>query len=68
MDGRGRALDNILVERLWPTVKYEAVSLHDYQTPKAAASGLQQSFDFYHRQRLPQALAYQTPATVYFGG
>jgi putative transposase len=68
MDGRGRALDNILVERLWRTVKYEEVYLHDYKTPKAAASGLKQDFDFYNRQRLHQALAYQTPATVYFGG
>jgi putative transposase len=68
MDGRGRALDNIFVERLWRTVKYEEVYLHDYKTPKAAASGLKQYFDFYTRQRLHQALAYQTPATMYFGG
>jgi putative transposase len=67
-DGRGRALDNIFVERLWRTVKYEEVSLNDDKTPKAAVSGLKPYFDFYNRQRLHQALAYQTPATVYFGG
>jgi putative transposase len=68
MDGRGRALDNIFVERLWRTGTYEEVYLHDDKTPKAAGSGLKQSFDVYNSQRVHQALAYQTPATVYFGG
>lgn len=68
MDGRGRALDNICVERLWRPVTYEEVYLTDDQTPKAAVSGLQQYFALYNRQRWHQALAYQTPATVYFGG
>jgi putative transposase len=66
MDGRGRALDNIFVERLWRTVKYEEVYLKDYETPPEARRGLAQYFAFYNDQRLHQALAYQTPAAVYF--
>lgn len=67
MDGRGRALDNVFVERLWRTVKYEEVYLKDYGTPRAAIQGLEQFFHLYNRQRPHQALGYQTPATVYFG-
>jgi putative transposase len=66
MDGRGRALDNIFVERLWRSVKYEEVYLHDYQTLDEAAGGLGRYFAFYNHQRLHQALAYQTPAAVYW--
>lgn len=66
MDGRGRALDNIFVERLWRTVKYEEVYLHDYDTPREAIQGLQRYFEFYNRQRLHQALDYRTPAAVYY--
>jgi putative transposase len=66
MDGRGRALDNIFVERLWRTIKYEEVYLNDYDTPREAAQGLAQYFAFYNGQRLHQALAYRTPASVYF--
>jgi putative transposase len=66
MDGRGRALDNVFVERLWRTVKYEEVYLKDYETPREATRGLAQYFAFYNGQRLHQALAYQTPAAVYF--
>ena len=67
MDGRGRALDNVFVERLWRTVKYEEVYLKDYATPREAATGLAQYFGFYNGQRLHQALDYQAPAAVYFG-
>jgi putative transposase len=67
MDGRGRALDNVFVERLWRTVKYEEVYLKDYGTPKEALQGLARFFQVYNRQRPHQALGYQTPATVYFG-
>jgi putative transposase len=67
MDGRGRALDNVFVERLWRTVKYEEVYLKDYGTPKEALQGLARFFQVYTRQRPQQALGYQTPATVYFG-
>lgn len=67
MDGRGRALDNIFVERLWRSVKYEEVYLHDYGTPREARQGLTQYFEFYDYERPHQALAYRTPAQVYFG-
>ena len=65
MDGRGRALDNIFVERLWRTVKYEYVYLQEIQTVQQAREGLQQYFHFYNQERLHQALDYMTPAQVY---
>jgi len=64
-DGRGRALDNVFVERLWRSVKYEEVYLKDYQTVSEARSGLKQSFQFYNHERYHQSLNYQTPFTVY---
>jgi putative transposase len=67
MDGKGRALDNIFTERLWRSVKYEEVYLHDYAHPKEARHYLTAYFDFYNHQRIHQALNYQTPAHVYFG-
>jgi putative transposase len=66
MDGRGRALDNILTERLWRSVKYEEVYLHDYANPREAHQGLSRYFEFYNNERPHQALDYQTPADVYF--
>lgn len=65
MDGRGRALDNIFVERLWRTVKYEKVYLSDFQSVQEARSGLGDYFDFYNNERLHQSLGYKTPAQVY---
>jgi putative transposase len=65
MDGRGRALDNIFVERLWRSVKYEEVYLKDYETVKNAISGLFNYFDFYNNERGHQSLQYQTPYEVY---
>jgi putative transposase len=65
MDGRGRALDNIFIERLWRSVKYEEVYLHEYRTPKDAFHGLRRYFDFYNHRRLHQSLDYRTPAEVY---
>lgn len=66
MDGRGRALDNIFTERLWRSVKYEEVYLHDYATPREARQGLAHYFEFYDHERPHQALDYRTPAEVYF--
>jgi putative transposase len=65
MDGRGRAFDNIFIERLWRTTKYEDVYLHDYNTPAEARLRLGRNFPFYNFQRLHQALEYRTPAEVY---
>ena len=65
MDSRGRALDNVFVERLWRTVKYEEVYPKNYETVPAAISGLREYFRFYNEERLHQALAYRTPAAVY---
>jgi putative transposase len=66
-DGRGRALDNVLVERLWRTVQYEEVYLTDYETPREAIQGLATFFVRYNEWRQHQALGYQTPAVAYFG-
>jgi putative transposase len=65
MDGRGRALDNVFVERLWRSVKYEEVYLKDYAGFTDAVRNLGAYFRFYNRERLHQALGYRTPAAVY---
>ena len=61
-DGRGRALDNIFVERLWRSVKYEEVYLKEYHSIADAEGGLNTYFQFYNHERLHQALEYQTPS------
>jgi putative transposase len=66
MDGRGRAFDNIFVERLWRSVKYEEVYIKDYRTVAEARAGLQRYFPFYNEQRIHQALEYRTPHHVHF--
>jgi putative transposase len=68
MDGRGRTFDNIFVERLWRTVKYEDIYLKDYPTVPALYHGLTWYFEFYNQARPHQGLNNQTPATVYSGG
>jgi putative transposase len=68
MDGRGRALDNIFVERLWRNVKYEEVYLKDYRTAPDAIRGLGRYFEFYNYERLHQSLNYKTPVAVYRQG
>lgn len=65
-DGKGRALDNIFVERLWRSAKYEEVYLHDYQSGLEAWSNLDAYFKFYCHERPHQALDYKTPASIYF--
>lgn len=64
-DGRGRALDNAFVERLWRSVKWEEVYLKEYRTVAEAVSSLERYFQFYNHERLHQALDYRTPAQVY---
>jgi putative transposase len=65
MDGKGRCLDNVFVERLWRTVKYEDIYLRGYEGAPALHQGLQRYFPFYNEDRPHQALDYRTPAAVY---
>lgn len=65
MDGKGRALDNIITERLWRSLKYEEVYLKEYQTPREARKEIGNYLDFYNHERPHQSLGYKTPAWVY---
>lgn len=65
MDGRGRFLDNIFIERLWRSLKYEEVYLKDYQLVSEARTEIENYFHFYNYERLHQGLNYQTPAAIY---
>ena len=65
MDSRGRVFDNIFVERLWRTVKYEDIYLKGYETLAQAEQGLTYYFQFYNTERYHQALSYKTPWSVY---
>lgn len=67
MDGKGRWLDNIFIERLWRSLKYEEVYLHVYDTVAAAREGIARYFDFFNNERQHEALGYQTPAGFYDG-
>lgn len=67
MDGRGRVFDNIFIERLWRSLKYENIYVQEYQTISDLRSGLKDYFDFYNTERLHQSLEYQTPWEVYSG-
>jgi len=66
MDGKGRWVDNVFVERLWRSVKYENVYLHAYETPAALRAGLARYFEFYNARRRHSALDRRTPDAVYF--
>lgn len=67
MDGRGRAHDNIFIERLWRSVKYEDVYIRDYQSVPELATGLDRYFQRYNYRRPHQSLGYATPSEIYFG-
>lgn len=67
-DGKGRALDNIYVERFWRTLKYEDVYLRNYQTGSERRAGLTKYFQYYNYQRPHQSLGYRTPASVLMEG
>ncbi len=66
MDGRGRVFDNIFVERLWRTVKYEDIYIKGYETVSALMAGLEQYFKLYNHERPHQHLQYRVPAEVHF--
>jgi len=66
MDGRGRALDNVFIERLWRSLKYEDVYLHHYADPLALRAGIDTYFRFYNHKRYHESLDYRTPAALYF--
>ena len=65
MDGRGRCMDNIFIERLWRSLKYEEVYLKDYESVTEARAGIEKYLRFYNQERPHQSLAYRTPAAVY---
>jgi putative transposase len=67
MDGRGRCLDNIFIERLWRSLKYEEVYLKDYESVAEARAGIDRYLRFYNYERLHQNLDYRTPAVIYKG-
>lgn len=66
MDGRGRALDNVFVERLWRSVKHENIYLNDYSDVRSLRQGLSDYFEFYNTRRYHQSLNYQSPCQWYF--
>ena len=68
MEGRGRAIDNVFIERLWRSVKYEEVYLKDYTDGWQAEASLAAYFRFYNEERIHQSLGYRTPAEVYHDG
>ena len=67
MDGKGRALDNIFVERLWRSLKYECVYMHSLNTVKEARDEIKKYFQFYNNERPHQSLQYKKPAEIYMG-
>ena len=67
MDGKGRWVDNVFVERLWRSVKYEEIYLHGYETVREVRDALANYFSFYNARRPHQSLEYRTPDEVYFG-
>lgn len=68
MDGKGRWIDNVLIERLWRSEKYEHVNPHPYDGIAAPRQGLKAYLGFFNRERTHHSLARQTPDEVYFAG
>ena len=66
MDGKGRCLDNVYIERFWRSIKYEAIHLNEYDCLKQLDTGIKQYIKFYNDKRYHQSLDYATPASVYF--
>jgi putative transposase len=66
MDGRGRTFDNIFIERLWRSLKYENIYINDYQTIRDARQGIGTYLVLYNTERLHQTLGYITPAELYY--
>ena len=65
MDHRGRAFDNIFIERLWRSVKYEDVYIKQYETPRDARAGIREYMRYYNEVRLHQGLEYRAPYKIY---
>jgi putative transposase len=65
MDGKGRAIDNIFIERLWRSVKYENVYLQAYVDGISLHKGMKRYFEFYNNERFHQSLNYKTPSEMY---
>jgi putative transposase len=65
MDGKGRALDNVYVERLWRSLKYEDIYLHSYEGMQELQEGVEKYFHFYNTERFHQSLEYQTPEAMH---
>jgi len=66
MDGKGRALDNVFVERLWRSLKYELIYQMEFRSVREAKKGIEDYFLFYNNERFHQSLNYKTPQQVYF--
>jgi putative transposase len=67
MDGKGRWIDNVFIERLWRSVKYEEIYLRGYANGHEAQRSLSRYFEFYSARRVHETLGYATPDEVYFG-
>jgi len=65
-DGKGRWIDNVFIERLWRSVKYEDIYLRAYENGRDLQAGLTRYFDFYNRRRIHQSHDYQTPDEIYY--
>ena len=67
MDGKGRCMDNIFIERLWRSVKYEKIFLEEFETVQESLSALKECFEFYNFERPHQSLVVRKPSEIYWG-